>query len=366
MDNIIVIGGGAIGLLSALNLAQQGLPVTLLEQSETGQEASWAGGGIISPLYPWRYSQAVTALSAWSQSAYPELATYLLKHTGIDPELHTTGLYWLDLEDEVAALEWAAGSSASLLAPPMEEVHVRVPSLGSGFSRSIYMPGVASIRNPQLLRALKQALLNTENVSFREHCTVTEILLDGAGNARGVLTSQGEMTADHVVVAAGAWSARLLSGVNLDISIEPVKGQMILYKCSRDFLPCIVLANGRYAIPRRDGHILVGSTIEHTGFDKTPTDEALSSLKASAEILLPALSQAEIIRHWGGLRPGSPQGIPYIGAVPGIKGLWLNCGHYRNGLVLAPASCRLLADLMLGRPPIVAPESYSPPAPKRP
>jgi glycine oxidase len=122
----------------------------------------------------------------------------------------------------------------------------------------------------------------------------------------------------------------------------------------------MVLAKGRYAIPRRDGHILIGSTLEHAGFDKAPTENALDSLKASAVELLPALAEAVPVGHWGGLRPGSPEGIPFIGAVPGFEGLWLNCGHYRNGLVLAPASCQLLADLMLGRQPIIDPAPYAP------
>jgi glycine oxidase len=135
---------------------------------------------------------------------------------------------------------------------------------------------------------------------------------------------------------------------------------MILYKCAADFLPSMVLAKGRYAIPRRDGHILVGSTLEHEGFDKTPTDAALESLKASAVELIPALADAEVVGHWAGLRPGSPDGIPFIGPLAGFEGLWLNCGHYRNGLVLAPASCQLLADLLLGREPIIDAQPYNP------
>ncbi|MCY1368913.1 Glycine oxidase [compost metagenome] len=180
------------------------------------------------------------------------------------------------------------------------------------------------------------------------------------GRVVGVSTAEGEVRADRVVLAAGAWSGELLGLLGMSLPVEPVKGQMILFKCAADFLPAMVLAKGRYAIPRRDGHILVGSTLEHAGFDKTPTTDALESLKASAFELLPQLADAELVGHWAGLRPGSPEGIPFIGPVPGADGLWLNCGHYRNGLVLAPASCRLLADLMLGRAPIIDPAPYAP------
>lgn len=355
----LVIGGGAIGLQSAFNLAEAGKSVVLLECRQLGGESSWAGGGIVSPLYPWRYQRAVTALASWSQGFYPRLAESLLRRVGIDPEVFVTGLYWLDLPDEHAALLWAQQEQRALSCIAMEVVRASVPTLGNGFGRAIHLPGVANVRNPRLLKALRAALLQMPNVQVWEHSAVTGFLHE-QGRIDGVVTSLGEMRAEQIVLAAGAWSGQLLATLGLQLPVEPVKGQMILYKCEPDFLPAIVLAKGRYAIPRKDGHILVGSTLEHVGFDKTPTEEALASLKASAEELLPALADAEVVGHWAGLRPGSPDGIPFIGEVPQFPGLWLNCGHYRNGLVLAPASCELLKNLMLGETPIVDPAPYAP------
>ncbi|UVE19670.1 glycine oxidase ThiO [Pseudomonas sp. LS44] len=355
----MVVGGGAIGLLSAFLLASQGQSVVLLERQLAGQEASWAGGGIVSPLYPWRYSQAVTALAHWSQDFYPQLGAQLMAETGVDPEVYVTGLYWLDLDDEAEALAWARREGRPLVAVGIEEAYRAVPVLGTGFTRAVHMAGVANVRNPRLTRALREALLRMPNVTLHEHCAVSGFIRDGQ-RVVGVHTEAGEIRAERVVVAAGAWSGELLAGLGVELPVEPVKGQMILFKCAEDFLPSMVLAKGRYAIPRRDGHVLVGSTLEHAGFDKTPTEVALASLKASAVELLPALAGAEVVKHWAGLRPGSPEGIPFIGPVPGYDGLWLNCGHYRNGLVLAPASCRLLADLMLGRETIIEPAPYAP------
>ncbi|AZE98256.1 Glycine oxidase ThiO [Pseudomonas orientalis] len=358
-QRVVIVGGGVIGLLTAYNLADRGQAVILLERGGLGQESSWAGGGIVSPLYPWRYSPAVTALAHWSQDFYPQLAQRLFAATGIDPEVHTTGLYWLDLDDEADALAWAAREGRPLSKVDVSAAHDAVPALGSGYSQAIYMADVANVRNPRLVKSLKAALSALPDVTIHEQCEVDGFIVQG-DTVVGVNTSAGAMTGDQVVLAAGAWSGELLGKLGLALPVEPVKGQMILYKCASDFLSSMVLAKGRYAIPRRDGHILIGSTLEHEGFDKTPTISALESLKASAVELLPALADAEVVGHWAGLRPGSPEGIPYIGEVPGFKGLWLNCGHYRNGLVLAPASCQLFADLLLGHAPIIDPAAYAP------
>ncbi|WP_079203206.1 glycine oxidase ThiO [Pseudomonas sp. CC6-YY-74] len=354
----VVVGAGVIGLLSVYGLAVNGVKVTLLDRQQVGQESSWAGGGIVSPLYPWRYSPAVTALAHWSQDFYPQLGAQLLEDTGIDPEVYVTGLYWLD-QEQAAPLAWAAREQRPMQAVPVEAVYRAVPALAKGFSQALHMPDVANVRNPRLVKALRAALAQMPNVTVHEQCAVTGFIRAGE-RICGVHTSLGEMHADQVVVAAGAWSGELLRSLGIELPVEPVKGQMILYQCAEDFLTSIVLANGRYAIPRRDGHILIGSTLEHVGFDKTPTEEALASLKASAVGLLPALADADVVGHWAGLRPGSPKGLPFIGPVPGHAGLWLNCGHFRNGLVLAPASCQLLTDLLLGNEPIIDPAPYAP------
>lgn len=355
----LIVGSGVLGLLSAYALASAGNHVALFDSLSAGTESSWAGGGIVSPLYPWRYSPAVTALAHWSQDFYPRLGEQLFAQTQIDPEVYVTGLYWLDLDDELEALAWAAREQRPLTRVDVSAVRRAVPGLASGFGRALQMSDVANVRNPRLVKALRAALQQMPNVTLHEQCAVTGFIRED-GRVTGVRTAKGDMHADQVVLTAGAWSGELMKTLGVELPVVPVKGQMILYKCAENFLPAMVLAKGRYAIPRRDGHVLVGSTLEHAGFDKTPTDEALASLKASAVELLPALVDAEVVGHWAGLRPGSPEGIPFIGPVPGHDGLWLNCGHYRNGLVLAPASCQLLVDLMLGREPIVDPTPYAP------
>lgn len=138
----------------------------------------------------------------------------------------------------------------------------------------------------------------------------------------------------------------------------PVLGQMLLYRMEPGWLTTMVLHKGRYAIPRRDGHVLVGSTLEQRGFDKAVTAEAQRELRAAAEQMLPALRDVAPVRQWAGLRPGAPDGVPLMGRVPGHEKLWLCAGHFRNGLVLSPASAQLMADLLLGREPAIDPVPY--------
>ena len=361
VQHALVIGAGVIGLLTAYKLAGAGLRVTLVETGEPGREASWAGGGIVSPLYPWRYPSAVQALALQAQDAYPQLAAQLLRDSGIDPELYVTGLYWLDVEDEEHALAWAARFGRCLRPVPVETVQQNIPALATSFQRALFAPGVANIRNPRLVRALRTALEHMEGVEIRSQQPVQGFVTE-SGRIVGLRTATGECRADQIVLAAGAWSGELLGTLGLQLPVEPVRGQMVLFKRTPDFLPSMVLARRRYAIPRRDGHILVGSTLEYCGFDKSVTQEGLESLRSSAAELLPELAQAPVVGHWAGLRPGSPDGVPFIGELRDHPGLWLNCGHFRNGLVLAPASCSLLVDLMLGREPSLDPAPYAPAA----
>ncbi len=199
---------------------------------------------------------------------------------------------------------WARKHTRPLKEVPIEEAYAAVPGLGAGFQRAVYMSGVANVRNPRLARSLRASLQQFANLELHEQTEVRGWLRDG-DRVVGVATSRGEIRGDKVLLAAGAWSGELLKPLGLELPVVPVKGQMILYKCAADFLPRMVLAKGRYAIPRRDGHILIGSTLEHSGFDKTPTDEALESLRASAAELLPELADMQPVAHWAGLRPGS-------------------------------------------------------------
>jgi glycine oxidase len=180
----------------------------------------------------------------------------------------------------------------------------------------------------------------------------------------GVRTPQGTLAADAVVVCAGAWTRELFEPLDDSPEVSPVRGQMLLFRGSPNAVRTIVLEENRYVIPRRDGRILFGSTLEHVGYDKSTTAEAYDELYRLAIGRFPVLQGFPIERHWAGLRPSSPAGVPYIAIHPALTNLYVNAGHYRNGIVLGPASARLVNDLILERTPIVPPEPYGWNAPR--
>jgi len=357
MADFIVIGGGVIGMMTARELAQSGANVTLLERRQCAQESSWAGGGIVSPLYPWRYKAPVTQLATWSQSSYIHLADELIDETGYDPELRQKGMFMLSVDDEADALAWAAEFHRPLRKVEGDFVYRKEPNLAEGVESAIWMPEVASIRNPRLGRSLRESMRVNPRINLVEQADVVDLIRTGE-RIEGVKTADGEYRADATIIAGGAWSGQLLAPLGVELPVEPVHGQMMLYKAEPGLIDRVVLSGGRYLIPRNDGRILVGSTLERIGFEKRTTDEARASLHETALSIMPALKDYPIEHHWSGLRPGSPEGVPYIGTVPGYEGLWVNAGQFRNGLVLAPASTRLLADLLLARAPIIDPEPY--------
>lgn len=356
--NVLIIGGGAIGMMQARALALEGCDVTLIERGLCGKEASWAGGGIISPLYPWRYHPAVSALAQWSQQFYANLAESIEAESGISPELNHHGLLILSVDDEDEAVQWGE-DNRRLRRVEKEEIYQLEPSLREGFSTALWMPQVDSIRNPRLGRALRESLARMSRVRVVESEGVTGFLRK-KHRIRGVETASGRYEADVTIVAAGAWSGELLASLGLHLPVEPVKGQMVLLQGEPGRVRRVVLRDGKYVIPRRDGMVLAGSTLEHCGFDKSTTHEAKEALLDAAIDLFPQLADSTLAGHWAGLRPGVKGGLPFIGEVPAFPGLYVNTGHFRNGLVLAPASVQLLTCLLADRPLPFDPAPYSP------
>jgi glycine oxidase len=178
---------------------------------------------------------------------------------------------------------------------------------------------------------------------------VREIAAEGA-SVQGITTSCGEFNADSYIVTAGAWSKGVLGQHALRLEIKPMRGQMLLFKFAEPPLRHIVLQKDLYLIPRRDGHLLAGSTLEDVGFDKSTTAEARDDLLRRAQAVLPQLRDLPVVRHWAGLRPGSPGNIPAIGRHPHLQNLYVNSGHFRYGVTMATASVEILLNELEGAP----------------
>ncbi|HZE18054.1 MAG TPA: FAD-dependent oxidoreductase, partial [Mycobacterium sp.] len=274
-------------MLTARELALAGLSVTLLERGVAGREASWAGGGIISPLYPWRYPDAVSRLANWGQSRYEALAEALRQESGIDPEWTLSGMLVLDDAETEQALNWARRFETRIEVVGAREVTAAEPAVSARFDDGLWMPDIAQIRNPRLVKAARGAL-GTCGVDLQEGIEVVDLLVAN-GRVQGVETSGGKRWADRVVIAAGAWSSKVLQSLDLRVEIIPVRGQMIVFRARPGVLGRIVLNHGHYLIPRRDGRILAGSTLEYVGYDKSTTEPAKTELLKAALEMVPGL-----------------------------------------------------------------------------
>ncbi len=356
--HVLVVGGGVSGLSAALALLQRGRRVTVLERSRAGGESSWAGGGILSPLLPWDYSEPVNALTLRSMAAYAGWVAGIEAASGLDAQFWRCGMLALDVPSPQQALAWCAahGMAAEREVPAgLRTLSPTLPLQGGG-GHSIWLPDVAQARNPRLVAALRGAV-EALGGTVREHCEAIGVGKQGR-RVTAVQTSEERFSADSVVLATGAWAGLGLAGLAAMPQIRPIRGQMLLFKLAPGVLGTILYRNGLYLIPRRDGHILVGSTLEDAGFDKSTDAATRERLHNEAAGLLPELAGVQPLQHWAGLRPGSPDNIPVIDRHPDFDNVFVNTGHYRYGVTMAPASAELLVDLMEGNPPGLDPAPY--------
>jgi glycine oxidase len=272
----------------------------------------------------------------------------LYENTGIDPEYRQHGMIIIEPEnspgdawcDSSGAGRRESANALSAVEPALS------PEAGGGF----WLPEVAQVRNPRLLRAL---LARFEQLGGGLIAN-TEVL---AISDDGVRTSGGKLETDLIIVCAGAWSSRLLPQTE-EVAVRPIRGQMVLLKGTPNLFKPVIIKDAHYLIPRRDGRVVVGSTTEDVGFDKSTTAEVRDRLVSEATAIIPSLARLPVEHHWAGLRPCPPDGLPYVGQLPGSDRIWLNTGHYRNGLVMAPGSAELLVAQIEGRKPPVSPDPF--------
>jgi len=338
--DVAIIGGGLIGMSSAYMLSKAGLDVQILDKSYLGRESSWAGGGILTPLYPWRYPNEVNALAKRSQQLYPNFISNLQSLTDVDPEYYPSGMLIPEHEIDETACQWLI--DRNICFESVSEQSQVLKNISNEMSYT-FLPQIHQVRNPSFIMALKAGLCAL-GVKIHENKAVFDIaeLKDGFS----IMCETTRFIAKRIVIAAGAWSGSIFSLLNIELPVRPIRGQMLLYKTEPGLIKPIILSEGKYIIPRKDGRILVGSTMEDVGFNKQTTDTARNDLHSFIQRHTPAILKYPLEKTWAGLRPGSPNGIPFIGQHPDKPNLYFNCGHFRNGVVLSLASAELLRDIM--------------------
>lgn len=348
--HVIVVGGGIVGCMTAMELVERGCRVTIVERghiaSQTSGESSWAGAGIMFPLLPWFYSDDVNRLTLSGVGFYRLICERLRQETGIDAEMYQSGMLLLPEFDQEKARAWLQQNQIHAQTASAKAFDVQSPSGDA----ALWLPSVSQVRPPNLMKALRQ-WLEQNGVTLLEQTELKP--LTPCANLREWETVQGEkLQADKFIVTSGAWSFELLKETAQKLKIKPMRGQILLYQPKKN-LQQMVYREGFYMVPRQDGLLLAGSTLEDVGFDPSTTEAVRQELVAKAEAIMPELKGLPIIKHWSGLRPGTPENLPTIAEHPQINSLFLNTGHFRYGLTMAPASAKIVSALVLGETPII-------------
>ena len=368
MTDCCIIGGGIIGLSIARELAGRGLSVQVLARDHNRETASWAAAGIFPPAAFFPGCSPGAALTAWSDRLHREWSRQLRDETGIDNELLACGgLHVAASEKAVGRLRAAAadwrkkGAACDWL--DGRDVADREPALGGAVDRGeilagYLLPEEMSIRPPRHLEALLESCRRRGVVIT----PATEVSAISVANGRieGIATSAGFVQAGAYCLAAGAWSEALARPLGLQIQTRPIRGQIVLLRLPLQILSRVVNLGLEYLVPREDGHLLVGSTLEDAGFDATTQGAAVERLLQVAHNLLGALPDARMEQAWAGLRPGSADGLPSLGRISGISNAFVAAGHFRAGLHQSTGTAVLLADLIAGTAPAIDPTPFDP------
>lgn len=359
--DVLVIGGGIIGLTSAYFLAKAGLSVEVLDKGDLGREASWAGAGIIPPGNPVRAATPIDMLRAIGSARFPAFSAELRERTGIDNGyLRCGGIEFLSPEDADVLPIWAVeGIRHERLGG--DDLRSLEPAVGAVRGAPYLLPDCSQVRNPWHLRALIEAC-RSAGVMLRPHTEVCTFC-SPVRNVESVLTRQDDEIPTHhaVLIATGAWAKELLTGPNRapPPPVYPVRGQIVLFRPPMPILTRVLMFGKRYLVPRSDGRVLAGSTEEpEAGFENATTPEAVRGLTEFARSVVPALRDSPVETSWAGLRPGSPDGMPFIGPVPGYGNVFAAVGHFRAGVQLSIGTAELVRDLIQGKPPTVPVEAF--------
>jgi len=359
--NIVIVGGGVIGMSIARALALRGVrDIVVVERNNLGLEASFAAGGMLAPQAEADSRDNFFDLLCASRDLYPNFASDLKDETGIDIELDTTGTLYLaftehDQREIDERFEWQTSAGLQVEKLTATEARMLEPCVAPNVSGALRFGSDIQVENRKLVSALANSLAQLE---VRIVCGVNVESIQQAQHwVTGVHTSAGYISCSTIVVAAGAWTSFVAS-----LKVDPVRGQMICLTATPQLTRHVIYSPRGYLIPRQDGRLLAGSTSERAGFVKEVTAGGITTILRNALEISPAVGNLALADSWSGLRPRASDGLPVLGPCGEIDGLIFATGHYRNGILLAPITGELIAQAIEEN---AAPTALAPFSPNR-
>jgi glycine oxidase len=360
--DVLVIGGGIIGCSIAWRLAQAGMKVTVLDRSEPGGEASTAAGGMLAPLGEMLEPRTFSELCVASRNLYPRFAAEIEESSGHHAGYRSDGSLMVALDEkhdeELAEIHRARAAQGYTLQPlTAAEIQDRRADLSPHIRSGLFIPDDHWIDNERLMHALLIACQRA-GVRVEAGCAVHKFHtkgdhIDGIGAG-----NDARFTAKAYVLAAGCWSGKIAEGLGVHMPVAPCCGQMMEFEVERE-LPFVVRSGMHYLVPRPERRVLVGTTSEYDGFEKSVTAKGLLSIIEGAVRLAPMVGKARFLRAWAGLRPDTADHLPILGYGE-INNLVFATGHFRNGILLAPVTAEIIADLILNGSTSRPIEAYRP------